>query len=76
MSDMGIENTSFASHVGLYKLLKMPYGLTNVPATFKCLMEKVFKRFIWQKCLIYLDDLIVFGDIFQETLEKPYGYTL
>ncbi len=40
MSDMNVEKTAFASHVGLYEFLKMPYGLTNVPATFQCLIEK------------------------------------
>ncbi len=32
---------AFASHVMLYEFLKMPYGLTNAPVTFQCLMEKV-----------------------------------
>ncbi len=40
MSDMDVEKTAFACHVGLYKFLKMTYGLTNAPATFQCLMEK------------------------------------
>ncbi len=48
----------------------MPYGLTNAPATFQCLMEKVLKGFIGLKCLMYLDDVIVFGDTFQETLDN------
>ncbi len=41
MSDLEVENTAFASDVGLYEFLKMSYGLTNAPATFQCLMEKV-----------------------------------
>ncbi len=70
MSDMDVEKTAFASYVGLYEFLKMPYGLTNVSATFQCLMEKVLKGFIGLKCLLYLDDVIVFGDTFQETLDN------
>ncbi len=59
MSDTDVEKTAFASHVGLYEFLKMPYGLTNAPATFQCLMEKVLKGFIGLKCLLYLDDVII-----------------
>ncbi len=70
MSHMDVEKTAFASHVRLYKFLKMPYGLTNAPATFQCLMEKALKGFIGLKCLLYLDDVIVFGDTFQETLDN------
>ncbi len=65
-----LKKTAFASHVGLYKFLKMPYGLTNAPATFQCLLEKVLKGFIGLKCLLYLDDVIVLGDRFQETLDN------
>ncbi len=66
MSDLEIEKTAFTSHVGLYEFLKMPYGLTNTPATFQCLMEKVLQGYIGKKCLLYLDDVIVFGDTFKE----------
>ncbi len=48
----------------------MPYGLRNAPATFQCLMEKVLKGFIGLKCLLYLDDVIGFGDTFEETLDN------
>ncbi len=70
MSDMDVEKTTFTSHIGLYEFLKMPYGLTNAPATFQCLIEKVLKGIIGLKCLLYLDDVIVFGDTFKETLDN------
>ncbi len=70
MSDMDIEKTAFASHVGLYEFLKMPYGLTNAPATFQCLMETILKGLIGLKCFFYLDDVIVLGETFKEILDN------
>ncbi len=67
---MEVEKTAFASHVGLYKFLKIPYDLTNAPATIQCLMENVLKGFIGLKCLLYLDDVIILGDRFKETLDN------
>ncbi len=66
----GCRKTAFASHVGLYQFLKMPYGLANAPATFQCLVEKVLQGYIDKMCLLYLDDIIVFGDMFKEVLDN------
>ena len=60
--------TAFASHKGLFEFTVMPFGLSNSPATFERLMEIVLCGLQWEKCLVYLDDVIVFGKTFQETL--------
>lgn len=60
--------TAFASHKGLYEFTVMPFELSNSPATFERLMEIVLCGLQWEKCLVYLDDVIVFGKTFQETL--------
>ena len=48
----------------------MPFGLCNAPATFQRLMERVLMGLQWEQCLIYLDDIIVFGKTFEETLDR------
>ncbi len=50
--------------------LKCPYCLTNTPATFRCLIEKVLQGYIGKKCLLYLDDVIVFGNTLREVLDN------
>ncbi len=70
MSGLDIEKTALAFHVGLYEFLKMPYSLSNAPASFQCHMEKVLQGYIGKKCLLYLDDVIVFDDSFKELLYK------
>ena len=64
-----VEKTAFITPQGLYEYLVMPFGLTNAPATFERLMEKVLKGLQWKQCLVYIDDIIVFGSTFTETLD-------
>ncbi len=46
----------------------MPFGLTGAPATFSKLMDKVLDGLIGRRCLVYLDDIIIYGSTFEETL--------
>lgn len=62
------EKTAFSTHKGLYHFKKMPFGLTNAPATFMRLMELALRGLEWEHCLVYLDDVIVFGSSFEKCL--------
>ena len=42
----------------------MPFGLCNAPATFAQLMKQVLEDIVWDKCLVYLDDIVAFGKCF------------
>ena len=48
----------------------MPFGLCNAPATFERLMETVLAGLQWDICLIYLDDVIVYGKDFNQMVEN------
>ena len=43
----------------------MPFGQCNGPATFECLMKKVLGDLQWHKILVYLNDVVVFGNRFE-----------
>ena len=62
------EKTAFLTHMGLYEFRVMPFGLCNAPATFERLMDNVLGDMKWHKCLVYLDDVVVFGDTFETAL--------
>ena len=66
MKEEDKEKTAFTSHIGLYQFELMPFGLCNAPATFEAMMETLLSDLLWRKCLVYLDDVIVFGKTFEE----------
>ena len=48
----------------------MPFGLSNSPATYQRLMEECLGEYNMTICVIYLDDLIVFAETFEEHLYR------
>ena len=54
------DKTTFASYLGTYRYVRMPFGLRNAPATFQRALDIILSGFREQTCLIYLDDVIVF----------------
>lgn len=62
--------TAFTMGRGLWQFTTMPFGLCNAPATFERLMEKVLVGVPPERCLVYLDDLLVHGPSFDAALES------
>lgn len=46
----------------------MPFGLTSAPATFQRLMNTVFSSMLWHNVMVYLDDIVVYTDTWQDHL--------
>src|SRR5579863_2920301 len=47
----------------------MPFGLTNAPATFQRTMNRVFMRILSNYVVVYLDDLNIYSQNFNEHLK-------
>ena len=62
--------SAFITRKGLYQFRVLPFGLCNASATFERLMETVLAGLQWDICLIYIDDVIVFGRTFEEALKN------
>ena len=48
----------------------MPFGLTGAPSVFQRLMDLVLRGLSYITCLVYLDDIIIFGRTFEEHQER------
>ena len=69
MEESDIKKTAFRTGTGgLYEYTRMPFGLCNAPGTYMRVMDKAFGDLNFQFLLVYLDDILVFGSTFEETL--------
>ena len=56
-------------NLGFYKFTRMQFGLCNTPSMFQQLMQNTLGELNLTYCVIYLDDVIVFGCMEEEHLE-------
>jgi hypothetical protein len=70
MDENDKEKTAFVSHRGLYQYTVMPMGLMNAPSTFQRLMDLVLSGLLYEACLVYLDDIIIFSRTLPEHLSR------
>ena len=70
MYEESIPYTTFTvGLLGFYECVRMPFRLTNAPATFQRLMESCLGDLHLQYCIIYLDDIIIFSKTPSEHLD-------
>jgi hypothetical protein len=66
IQESDIPKTAFCTRYGLYEYTVMSFGLTNAPAYFMYLMNKVFMEYLDRFVVVFIDDILVFSKTMQE----------
>jgi hypothetical protein len=58
--------TAFTTRCGLYEYIVMSFGLTNAPAYFMYLMNKVFMEYLDKFIVVFIDDIRIYSKTEEE----------
>jgi hypothetical protein len=66
IGDDDIYKTAFRTSYGHYEFTMVPFGLSNAPTVFMCLMNGVFQELLDTFVIVFLDDILVYSKLEDE----------
>ena len=48
---------------GLFEWHVVPFGLTNAPGVFMCIMNQLFEDLLDQGVVVFLDDILIYSNM-------------
>ena len=66
--------TAFSvGNLGFFEANRLSYGMCNAPAVFQRLMERCMGDLHLKDCLVFIDDILIFSQTFEEHLDRLEG---
>lgn len=60
------QKTAFSTPIGLFEFIRCPFGARNSGAYFQSEMSRIFFDGLYTKCVVYVDDILIFGNTREE----------
>jgi len=69
IKDEDIFKSTFRTCYGHYEFVVIPFGITNAPASFMCLMNNVLSKYLDQFVVVFIKDLLIYSKTKEEHRE-------
>ena len=66
IKDEDIFKIAFTTRYTHYEFMVIPFGITNAPGNFMCLMNNVFRKYLDKFVVVFINDILIYSKTKEE----------